>query len=78
MYTILLVNLWENLGMRIVEKNGRRVAIMESLVSHNTGQSIEVEIKSADMEQSMRNADRLGQNMAAVFMHNFAHNVTSA
>lgn len=59
--------------MRIVDKNDRRVAVMESLVSHNTGQSVEVEIQSADMEQAMQNAARLGQNMAAVFMHNFGN-----
>lgn len=57
--------------MQIIEKEGQRVAVLDSLVSGDTGLPLEIPVPSATAESTLLEASRLGQNMAENFMRNF-------
>jgi hypothetical protein len=58
--------------MEILEKAGRRFAVMDSLTSPKTGLPLEVKIHSPEQEISMRAAGRLGEHLADRLMQTFS------
>ena len=57
--------------MQIIEKAGCRVAVMDHLVTPETGRPIEVEIHSSEQESSMQAAGALGERLADTLLQAF-------